>query len=342
MIPNQRISRFIFIPLSALVLVTALVFLIAGASTPAVAAGIPDWQQTQPMTHTMPLTETTPPMMDRRMHQGMMGQEKGMMGDMPMHPSGMGDQMVTMGRRMQMMGMMMQMMGQMHGMMDHMHGMMGGDMGMMQGMMHGRRPMTHTMPMTGAMGMGEGMGMMGKGMMEMPMMDMNGMHTMMGQMMGQMMAEMHEMHQSMGMGHGAMNHTMPMTSTTPSAMNGAAQSDLTQSAQVGTVEIVVAATNLQDAAATTLDFNVALNSHSEEIDIDLAKSATLRIGEIEITPTAWETASGKGHHIKGVLRFPRSTEDSSALLTDATEISLVIGGLPGDAERTFTWPVISK
>ena len=43
MIPNQRISRFIFIPLSALALVAALVFLSAGASTPVAAADTPDW-----------------------------------------------------------------------------------------------------------------------------------------------------------------------------------------------------------------------------------------------------------------------------------------------------------
>lgn len=341
---TQRMIHFAFVPLAALALMAALFLAVARVPTPAVAAGIPDWQQSQPMTHTMPITETTPPRMEHRMHQDMMGQEKGMMGDMPMHPSGMGDQMVTMGRRMQMMGMMMQMMGQMQGMMDHMHGMMGGDMGMMQGRMQGNRPMTHTMPMTGSMRMGEGMGMMGKGMMEMPMMDMNGMHTMMGQMMDQMMAEMHEMHQSMGMAHGpmapGMDHAMPMTDTalvSPTTSIVSPPAPLT--VQAGAVEIKVTPLNVEDTDADTLDFAVEFNSHSQAIDLDLAQTATLTLGDVTVEPTAWETATPSGHHVRGVLHFPRTTEDGSALLADATEIALVIGGLPDGSEQTLIWRI---
>ncbi len=332
---NQRLRRYLSIPLFSCALLTALFLLIANSATTVSAAGSTDWQQhhgNQPMTHTMPMTGTTPPMTDHSRHQGpAMGEGQGMMDKMPMQQAGMGEQMTTMGRRMQMMGMMMQMMGQMHGMMDHMQGMMGGDMPMMQGNM----PMTHTMPMTMPMAMGEGKGMMDGGMMEMPMMDMEAMHGIMGQMMDQMMAEMHElhqMHQTMDMS-GHMQHNTPMTATT-----GAVAADSPQTAQVGTVEIVVTAINLHETDADTLDFNVAFNSHTEAIAIDLAQSAKLLLGDSELTPTAWETDTPEGHHIKGILRFARTAELD---LTNAAELSLVIGGLPADTEQTFTWAVNS-
>jgi hypothetical protein len=206
------------------------------------------------------------------------------------------------------------------------------------GMMQGNRPMTHTMPMTGAIG--EGMGMMGKGMMEMPMMDMNGMHT----MMGQMMAEMHEMHQSMGMGHGPMAHRMdralPMTNTalvSPTMRIVSPPRSLTIHA--GAIEIKAMPLNLEDAAAETLDFAVEFNSHSQAINLDLKQTASLTIGDTSVEPTAWETATPSSHHVRGVLHFPRTTEDGSALLANATEITLVIGGLPDGSEQTLIWRI---
>jgi hypothetical protein len=206
--------------------------------------------------------------------------------------------------------------------MGHMHEMMAGDMAMMHDRMGSMMPMTGTMPMHGAMGM-----------MNMGMIDMASMQEMMGQMQ-QMMKEMHQMHQMMGMGRGPMDHTTPMTTTaSPSDATTAPLADLTQIAQIGPVEIVVTPANIEEAEAATLDFTVAFNSHTEEIDIDLAKSATLMMGDEELAPAVWETDSLKGHHIKGILRFARE----SALVSDATEMTLTIGGLPGGAEYSFTW-----
>ena len=341
---NQRITHFTLVPLTALALVAALVFLTAGPSTPALAADTtPDWQQMNghmPMTGTMSMmdsmsmmdtmsvTGTMPAMMNQMMQQmqTMMGQQMAMMDSMsmtstmPMHQLGMGAHMGMMGRMMQMTGMMMQMMG-------HMQGMMEAGMPMM----HGAMPMTGTMPMSHSMGMG---------MMDMmDMMDMSAMHEQMGQMM-KMMAAMHE---QMGMMPGAMHGGTPVTNTASlSGTTDAGQADLTQTVQVGTVEIKVTPLNLPDTEAATLDFAIELNSHSQEIDIDLAKTASLTIADRSLNPTAWETVTPKGHHIRGVLQFSRTAEDGSAHLADATEISLVIGGLPGDAGRTFTWEVNSQ
>lgn len=374
---TQRLVRCALIPLTAVTLIAALLFLTMRNPSPATAADLPEWQQTHgnaPMTHTMPMTETQSPMTDHQMHEGMAGMGNEMMNQAQ---AGMGEQMVSMGRRMQMMGMMMQMMGQMHKMHEQMHGQMHGqmqgqmqgmmnqEMPMMQGMMDQAMPMTHTMPMTDDMTMGadKGMmdGMMG-GTMDMPMMDgmmdMDAMHGMMGQMMDTMMAEMHAMHQMMGMGHGAMDHGAmnhdtashapaqheamtpgaPMTHTMPAAgATGVTPTDLTQSAQAGAVEIIATALNLTNVDAATIDFEIALNSHSVTIDLDLVNSAILRVGAVEVAPAVWETTTPAGHHIKGLLRFPRTTEDGAALLAEATDITLVISGLPDDAERTFTW-----
>jgi len=179
------------------------------------------------------------------------------------------------------------------------------------------------------------MPMMDMPMMDMPMMDMDAMHGMMGQMMDQMMAEMHElhqMHQTMDMS-GHLQHNTPMTATASAVV-----SDSPQTAQVGTVEIVVTAINLHETDADTLDFNIAFNSHTEAIAIDLAQSAKLLLGDIELTPTAWETDTPEGHHIKGMLRFART---GALDLANADELLLVISGLPADAEHTFTWAVNS-
>jgi hypothetical protein len=206
-------------------------------------------------------------------------------------------------------------MGSMHGMMGQMAQMMQQMMAPCQAMLVSGASVTATMPMSGAMPMRQGVqpGMM--------------------QMMRQMM-------QIMSMMQGTISDTLLMTNTVPvSGATGAGLPDLTQVAQAGAVEITVTAANLWDAEAATLDFMVELNSHSEEIDIDLAKTASLRIGDDEVTPVAWETASPKGHHVTGVLRFDRLDENGESLFSDATETSLVIRGLPGDAEHTLRWQI---
>jgi hypothetical protein len=155
-----------------------------------------------------------------------------------------------------------------------------------------------------------------------------------------MMRMMRQMMQMMSTMQGTISDTMLITNTVPvSDATGAGLPDLTPVAQAGAVKITVTAANLWDAEAATLDFTVELNSHSEEIDIDLAKTASLRIGDDEVTPVAWETASPKGHHVTGVLRFDRLDENGESLFSDATETSLVIRGLPGDAEHTLRWQI---
>jgi len=56
--------------------------------------------------------------------------------------------------------------------------------------------------------------------------------------------------------------------------------------------------------ATTWDFAVVLDTHSQDLGDDLTKSATLfDAGSGQYTPVSWEGAGPGGHHREGVLKF---------------------------------------
>jgi hypothetical protein len=67
--------------------------------------------------------------------------------------------------------------------------------------------------------------------------------------------------------------------------------------------------------AKSWDFEIVLDTHSQDLGDDLVKAARLVDGDgREYAPTAWDGAAPGGHHRKGVLRFmpisppPRSIE----------------------------------
>ena len=56
--------------------------------------------------------------------------------------------------------------------------------------------------------------------------------------------------------------------------------------------------------AKTWNFEIVLDTHSQDLGDDLVKSAVLVDGEgRQYKPTAWEGAAPGGHHREGVLRF---------------------------------------
>jgi hypothetical protein len=87
------------------------------------------------------------------------------------------------------------------------------------------------------------------------------------------------------------------------------------------------------SAAGTLIFDVAMNTHSVELDYDMTKIATLRDDQGQTyTVKDWNGASG-GHHRQGTLTFvapsgaaPRSLE-------------LNLAGISGVPSRLFKWAV---
>jgi hypothetical protein len=91
--------------------------------------------------------------------------------------------------------------------------------------------------------------------------------------------------------------------------------------------------NLDDKSAATLDFDIALNTHSVDLAYDLTQIATLSndAGE-KVNPTKWDGPAGGGHHREGTLSFPQIKNRGQAL-------TLVLRGIADVPERTFTWKV---
>lgn len=57
------------------------------------------------------------------------------------------------------------------------------------------------------------------------------------------------------------------------------------------------------ADAKTWTFEVTLETHTQPLSDDLAKSATLIVDGKRYQPLAWDGAPPGGHHRKGLLRF---------------------------------------
>jgi hypothetical protein len=78
------------------------------------------------------------------------------------------------------------------------------------------------------------------------------------------------------------------------------------------------------------EFEIALNTHSQDLKDDLAKSTTLVSSGKTFTPASWQGDPPGGHHRKGVLKFnavePRPQE---------IELRMTRPGEP--TPRSFRW-----
>ena len=343
----------------------------AQASTPARAIP-DTVQQTPPMTHTMPITSAMPITGTMPgMAGGDMPMDHAMPALTPVQPgmTGQGQMMAHMAKMQGMMARMQQMMA--GGMMTSgapmtgtmpMAGMMQGDMGEMMGMMAEMQSMMAEMQgmmaggmqggmMQGGMMQGGGMqggGMQGGGMSQMPMMGtmimvmpmpmMQGMGGMMqqapgmgmmpGMNMGGMMGQM-PMMQGMG---GMMGQNTPPAGTPGAAATPAQATGTAQTGKLGEIEVKGTPPDLNNIQGETIDFTIDLNATGANLAFDLAKQATLRIGDHEMPATAWEVAYDHGHHVNGVLKFPAHMQGAVESAT------LTITGPTGDGELTLTWP----
>jgi len=100
--------------------------------------------------------------------------------------------------------------------------------------------------------------------------------------------------------------------------------------------VVVEATplNLNDPGET-IDFEVALNTHSVDLSMDLAALAILDTDTgISIAASSWDGPAG-GHHVDGILSFP-ATWDGSPVLEDASRLTLTLFNVNA-AQRVFEW-----
>lgn len=78
-------------------------------------------------------------------------------------------------------------------------------------------------------------------------------------------------------------------------------------------------------------FEIALNTHSEELTVDIMKAMILLDDKgREYAPLAWNGDPPGGHHRSGILRFaPISPQPASIILK--------IIGVGGVGERNFFW-----
>lgn len=128
---------------------------------------------------------------------------------------------------------------------------------------------------------------------------------------------------------------VPAVEAKPAAESAAPGFDTgTRLDEQGAVVVEVTPANL-NSGAETLDFGVALNTHSVDLGMDFATLSTLTTDTgLTVDASAWSGASG-GHHVSGTLSFP-ATVDGAALLGGATEITLTIRDVDAP-ERVFVW-----
>lgn len=104
----------------------------------------------------------------------------------------------------------------------------------------------------------------------------------------------------------------------------------------GAIVMEVTPINL-NTQADMLEFEVAMNTHSVDLSMDLAQLATLTTDAgITVNATRWEAPSG-GHHVRGKLLFP-SSKDGKPVLDSATNITVQIRDVDASL-RTFVWRV---
>ena len=78
-------------------------------------------------------------------------------------------------------------------------------------------------------------------------------------------------------------------------------------------------------------FSVKLNTHSVNLDYDLAQTAILRCDRgDEHNPLGWQGTPPGGHHRQGDLEF-------SALDHSITSLELVLRNVGGVSEQVFHW-----
>lgn len=120
----------------------------------------------------------------------------------------------------------------------------------------------------------------------------------------------------------------------PSKNDTSASADLTRADEQGMVMFEVTPLDLT-AATATLDFNIAMNTHSVDLSMDLATLATLATDTgVTIQAEKWDAVPG-GHHVSGKLIFP-STKDGKSILEGASKLTLTIVNVDAPS-RVFEW-----
>ncbi len=116
------------------------------------------------------------------------------------------------------------------------------------------------------------------------------------------------------------------------AIGNAAETGLAaQTSDERGVKVTVSAMNLYKEVETW-DFEVTLESHTQDLKIDMAKSSILIADGKQYAPLGWEGAPPGGHHRKGILRF-------KAITPKPASVELQIRLISDPSPRNFRWPL---
>jgi hypothetical protein len=126
----------------------------------------------------------------------------------------------------------------------------------------------------------------------------------------------------------------PVSNDNPVPTDGADNADLARTDEQGAVVFTVTPLDLQ-TPADTLEFDIAMNTHSVDLSMDLATLATLSTDTgVTAQATKWDATPG-GHHVNGKLIFP-ATSDGKSILDGVTKLTLTIVNVDA-ASRVFEW-----
>ncbi len=85
----------------------------------------------------------------------------------------------------------------------------------------------------------------------------------------------------------------------------------------------------------TLEFDVAMNTHSIDLSMDLAVLSSLSTDTgITVQAIRWDAVRG-GHHVSGRLIFPASV-DGKPILAQVLKLTFIIINVDAPS-RTFEW-----
>lgn len=123
----------------------------------------------------------------------------------------------------------------------------------------------------------------------------------------------------------------PKNISTPTNATSTASSGLgTKESSESPVTIAVTPRALEESS-TSWDFEIALNTHSEELSADLvAVSELVDDSGKSYKPTSWEGSPPGGHHRQGILKF-------NSISPRPKSIELKIKNVGGIPERNFKW-----
>ena len=103
----------------------------------------------------------------------------------------------------------------------------------------------------------------------------------------------------------------------------------------GAIIFEVTPLNLDQTTTESLEFNIILTTHSIDLSMDLAATATLTTDTgVNVNSTLWDAPRG-GHHVEGKLIFP-ATQDGKSILDGATKLTLTIVNVDAPT-RIFEW-----